>query len=153
MRFDKSLMLSLIEYAENIESTYDIPIASLLYNYKTKEKFFFHNQSYKQHDPTAHAEIVGIRELCHKYKTNFLTDFDIYVTLEPCDMCAKAISIARIRRLYFGAYSNKWGGVEHGSLVFSQKTCMFKPEVIGGIEVSRCEKILQEYFKHLREIE
>lgn len=151
MPFDKNLMISLITYAENLNSSTDIPVASLIYNYKNNERFYFHNQSYELCDPTAHAEILGIRALCKRFKTNFLTNCDIYITLEPCDMCAKAISIARFRRLYFGAYSEKWGGVDHGSWIFSSKTCLYKPEIIGGIESSRCEKILQNYFLQLRE--
>lgn len=153
MPFDKNLMLSLINYAENIDSVVDIPVAALIYNYTTEEKFYFHNQAYVEHDPTAHAEILGIRKICQKYKTNFLTDFDIYITLEPCDMCAKAISIARFRRLYFGAYSSKCGGVDHGSRIFSSSTCLYVPEIIGGVEKSRCEKILREYFVKLRKEE
>lgn len=153
MPFDKSLMLSLVNYAENINSSVDVPVAALIYNYTTGEKFYFHNQAYAMYDPTAHAEILGIRNICQKYKTNFLTNFDIYVTLEPCDMCAKAISIARFRRLYFGAYSPKCGGVDNGSKIFSSTTCLCIPEIISGIERSRCENILKKYFIKLRKRE
>lgn len=97
-------------------------------------------------DPTAHAELLAIRAACEKLGTPRLTDCDLYVTLEPCAMCAAAISFARIRRLYFGAYDAKGGGVEHGARFFSQPTCHHKPEVYGGISEGECGQLLKEFF-------
>jgi tRNA(adenine34) deaminase len=101
-------------------------------------------------DPTAHAEIVVLQEGARRYGRPRIEACDLYVTLEPCPMCAAAISLARIRRLYFGAYDPKSGGVDHGPRVFQQSTCHHKPEVVGGIEESRCSEILRAFFRELR---
>ena len=79
-----------------------------------------------------------------------LPDFDLYVTLEPCAMCAGAISLARLRRLYFGAYDPKGGGVEHGARVFDQPTCHHRPEVVGGVEETAAAAVLTDFFKNRR---
>ena len=85
-------------------------------------------------DPTGHAEILVLREVAIKVCSPRLSGCDIYVTLEPCPMCAQAISFSRIRRLYFGAYDSKNGAVDHGVKIFSQKFCNHKPEIIGSLE-------------------
>src|SRR5690606_35648570 len=82
-------------------------------------------------DPTAHAEMLALREAARAMGSKWLEGCDLYVTLEPCAMCAAAISLARVRRLYFGAYDPKSGGVEHGARVFAQATCHHRPEVYG----------------------
>ena len=104
------------------------------------------NATEAAHDPTAHAEMLVIKEACRIAGAPRLPEYDIYVTLEPCPMCAAAISFARFRRLYFGAYDPKGGGVEHGPKVFSHATCHHKPEVYGGIEEGACGEILKEFF-------
>jgi len=109
-----------------------------------------HNLTETKNDPTAHAELLAIRCACEILGTPRLTDCDLYVTLEPCAMCATAISFARIRRLYFGAYDPKGGGVEHGARMFRQPTCHHKPEVYGGINESECGELLKEFFKERR---
>ncbi|MEE8392795.1 MAG: nucleoside deaminase [Rhodospirillales bacterium] len=101
-------------------------------------------------DPTAHAEIVALRRASALMGAARLEDCDIYVTLEPCPMCAGAISLARVRRLYFGAYDAKGGGVEHGSKVFDQPTCHHKPEVIGGLEETAAGELLKDFFRERR---
>lgn len=106
------------------------------------------NEVLKNKDPTAHAEILAIRRASSKLGTQFLCDCDMYVTLEPCAMCAQAISLARIRRLYFGAYDHKCGAVTHGAHIF--KYSNHKPEVLGGILESQCSKILQRFFENKR---
>ncbi len=97
-------------------------------------------------DPTAHAEILAIRDACLALGSERLIDCDLYVTLEPCAMCAGAISLARIRRLYFGASDPKGGGVEHGARVFSQVTCNHAPEIYGGLDEERCGDLLKAFF-------
>jgi tRNA(Arg) A34 adenosine deaminase TadA len=104
------------------------------------------NRTEELNDPTAHAEMLAIREAAAHYKTPRLEEVDMYVTLEPCAMCASAISFARIRRLYFGAYDLKGGGVEHGGKFFSQPTCHHAPEVYGGIEETKCSLMLKVFF-------
>ena len=101
-------------------------------------------------DPTAHAEILAIRAAATERGTARLVDCDIYVTLEPCAMCAQAIAFARLRRLYFGAADPKGGGVEHGARIFDQPTCHHRPEVIGGIQEDRAAALLRGFFKERR---
>ncbi len=104
------------------------------------------NRTLELHDPTAHAELLAIREACAKIGSERLIDCDLYVTLEPCAMCAAAISFARIRRLYFGAPDPKGGGVEHGPRFFAQSTCHHAPEVYGGIGEAASAALLKTFF-------
>ncbi len=97
-------------------------------------------------DPTAHAELLVIRQACASVGSDRLENADLYVTLEPCAMCAAAISFARIRRLYFAAADPKGGAVEHGTRFFSSPTCHHAPEVYGGIEEVRAAALLREFF-------
>lgn len=106
------------------------------------------NETIANKDPTAHAEILAIRRACLILDTHILDACNIYVTLEPCAMCAQAISLARIKRLYFGAYDKKYGGVEHGCRVFDH--AIHKTEIIGGVFETQCSKILQDFFKKRR---
>ncbi|MEL0013219.1 MAG: nucleoside deaminase [Alphaproteobacteria bacterium] len=108
------------------------------------------NRVEQDRDPTAHAEILAIRAAARELRVPRLTDCDLYVTLEPCTMCAQAIAFARIRRLVFGAYDPKGGGVEHGARVFSQPTCHHAPEIVGGMEEGACAGLLKEFFAGLR---
>jgi tRNA(Arg) A34 adenosine deaminase TadA len=109
-----------------------------------------HNQPRRLNDPTAHAEILAIRAACAVLGEERLTGCDLYVTLEPCPMCAGAISIARIRRLYYGASDPKGGGVEHGPRVFDQPTCHHVPEVYGGFREREAAALLRDFFAQRR---
>jgi tRNA(adenine34) deaminase len=104
------------------------------------------NRTLSLRDPTAHAELLAIRAACAKLGSERLTACDLYVTLEPCAMCAAAISFARIRRLYFGAADPKGGAVEHGPRFFQQPTCHHAPEVIGGLGEARAAALLKDFF-------
>jgi tRNA(adenine34) deaminase len=108
------------------------------------------NRTRELKDPTAHAEMLAIRAACAALGTERLPDCDLYVTLEPCPMCAAAISFARIRRLYFGASDPKGGGVEHGPRVFSHATCHHAPEVYGGISETEAARLLVTFFEERR---
>ena len=108
------------------------------------------NRTLELKDPTAHAEMLAIRAAARVTSSERLIDCDLYVTLEPCAMCAGAISFARIRRLYFAAADEKMGAVEHGSRFFSQATCHHKPEVYSGIGEERGRILLREFFKTRR---
>ena len=101
-------------------------------------------------DPTAHAEMLVLRAGAAARGAARLDDCDLYVTLEPCAMCAAAIAFARLRRLYFGAYDPKGGAVEHGPRFFEQPTCHHRPEVYGGIEERRAADLLRRFFKERR---
>jgi tRNA(adenine34) deaminase len=104
------------------------------------------NETEARSDPTAHAEVLVIRAAAAKVGTPRLPSCDLYVTLEPCAMCAGAVSLARIRRVIYGAYDPKGGGVDHGARVFSHPTCHHKPEVVGGVAASRAEALLKDFF-------
>lgn len=101
-------------------------------------------------DPTAHAEMLAIRSALAKRGTGRLDGCDLYVTLEPCAMCAGAIAHVRLRRVYFAAEDSKAGAVENGIRLFDQPTCHHRPEVIGGIGAGRAETLLREFFRALR---
>jgi tRNA(adenine34) deaminase len=108
------------------------------------------NRTLRDHDPTAHAEMLAIRAAAARLGSERLTDCDLYVTLEPCAMCTAAISFARIRRLYFGAPDPKGGAVEHGVRFFSAATCHHRPEVYGGIGEREAAGLLRAFFAERR---
>ena len=109
-----------------------------------------HNEPRESHDPTAHAEILAIRRAAQALGDERLTDCDLYVTLEPCAMCAGAIVHARIARLYYAASDPKGGAVEHGARVFEQKQCLHRPEVYAGIGEDEAADLLREFFRERR---
>lgn len=108
------------------------------------------NRTRELNDPTAHAEILAIRQACAALGAERLTGADLYVTLEPCAMCTAAISFARIRRLYFGAEDEKGGGVLHGGRFFSSPSCHHSPEVYSGISETEAASLLLEFFRSKR---
>lgn len=108
------------------------------------------NRTEADHDPSAHAELLALRVAARRLGSPRLTDCDLYVTLEPCAMCAQGIAFARIRRLYYGAPDPKGGGVEHGARIFAQPTCHHRPEVYGGIEEGRAGALLRAFFRDRR---
>jgi cytidine deaminase len=108
------------------------------------------NRTLELRDPTAHAEMLVIREACRLTGAERLTGHDLYVSLEPCTMCAAAISFARIRRLYFGAGDPKMGAVEHGARVFTLQTCHHAPEVYGGLSEKPAADLLRRFFEARR---
>lgn len=101
-------------------------------------------------DPTGHAEIIALKRAAQVLGSERLSDCDLYVTLEPCAMCAGAISLARIRRLYFGASDEKGGAVENGARFFTLPTCHHAPEVYSGFQERECAALLTRFFKELR---
>ena len=108
------------------------------------------NRTLELKDPTAHAEMLAIRAAARILDSERLVDCDLYVTLEPCAMCAAALSFARIRRLYFAAADEKMGAIEHGPRFFSQATCHHRPDVYSGIGEERARILLREFFKSRR---
>jgi tRNA(adenine34) deaminase len=109
------------------------------------------NRTRELNDPTAHAEILAIRIACEALRDERLIGCDLHVTLEPCAMCAAAISFARIRRLYFGASDPKGGGVEHGGRFYAQPTCHHAPEVYGGFREREAAQLLRDFFRERRD--
>jgi tRNA(Arg) A34 adenosine deaminase TadA len=108
------------------------------------------NRTLTDHDPTAHAELVALREAAKKIGSERLVDCDLYVTLEPCTMCAGAISFARVRRLYYGAADPKGGAVESGVRFFASPTCHHAPDVYSGVGESESARLLKEFFRERR---
>lgn len=110
------------------------------------------NEVTKTHDPAGHAEIIALRRAGLTLTSKHLIGCDLYVTLEPCTMCAGAISLARIRRLYYGASDEKGGAVENGARFFSLATCHHAPEVYSGFQEAECSALLRDFFKARRDI-
>jgi tRNA(adenine34) deaminase len=108
------------------------------------------NRTLRDKDPTAHAETLAIRQAAAAVGTERLTDCDLYVTLEPCTMCAAAMSFARLRRVYYGAADPKGGAVESGVRFFSSPNCHHRPEVYGGIGADQAAAMLKEFFRERR---
>lgn len=108
------------------------------------------NRSIEYKDPSAHAEMVAIREACQITGAQRIPEYDLYVTLEPCTMCAGAISFARIRRVVFGAPDIKGGAVINGVKFFDQSTCHHRPEVTGNVLEDECGQILRDFFAERR---
>jgi tRNA(Arg) A34 adenosine deaminase TadA len=110
------------------------------------------NSTRETHDPTAHAEINALRAACQAARSDRLSGHDLYVTLEPCPMCAAAISAARIRRLYYAAPDPKSGGVAHGPRIFTHPQCHHRPEVYDGMAEAEAAALLTRFFQDLRNV-
>jgi tRNA(adenine34) deaminase len=128
----------------------DVPVGATLVDVGGSIIAAAGNRVERGHDPTAHAEMLVLREGAARLGVKNLANCDLYVTLEPCPMCAAAIALAHIRRLYFGAYDAKGGGVEHGARIFEQPTCHHRPEVYGGIAERAAGDLLRRFFRARR---
>ena len=146
---DSHMQLALAE-AERAAARGEVPVGAVLAGPDSTVLASAGNRTRELTDPTAHAEMLVIRAACVALGQERLTNCDIYVTLEPCAMCAAAISFARLRRLYYGASDAKGGGVEHGPRVFAHPTCHHAPECYGGIEAVRAGEILRSFFASRR---
>ncbi len=149
MRSEKYFEIA-FKAAEEAAEQGEVPVGAVLVSNNDEILSIARNRMKELKDPTAHAEVLAIREACQKLDSERLPDADLYVTLEPCTMCATAISFARIRRLYFGAYDPKGGAIEYGARFFSQPTCHHMPEIYGGFQETRAEAMLKDFFKKLR---
>lgn len=147
--FDNQHMLTAIEAAKNALLINEVPVGAAVVK-DGKVLATAHNLTISSNDPTAHAEVLAIRSAAEFLKSSRLENCDLYVTLEPCPMCAQAISLARIRRLYIGALDVKGGGVIHGPKIYHHKTAFHKPEVYDGIMSEECGKILSDFFRKIR---
>lgn len=135
--------------ARNASESGEVPIGCVLVR-GTEIVARAGNRTLTDRDPTAHAEMLAIRQAAHILQTERLTECDLYVTLEPCAMCAAAISFARIRRVYYGAADPKGGAVDHGVRFFASPTCHHRPEVYGGIGESEAGALLKDFFAERR---
>ena len=143
-------MLAALAQAEAAAARGEVPVGAVVVDANGAVLAQAGNRTRELADPTAHAEMLAIRAACQALGSERLGDADLYVTLEPCAMCAAAISFARLRRLYFAASDPKGGGVEHGPRIFSQPTCHHAPEVYGGIEEVRAAALLRAFFERRR---
>jgi tRNA(adenine34) deaminase len=145
-----SLMARALELAQAAGAAGEVPVGAVIADRRGRVLAAERNRMVERRDPTAHAEMLAIRAACAALGEGRLAGCDIYVTLEPCAMCAAAISFARLARLYFGAYDPKGGGVEHGARVFAHSTCHHRPEVYGGIAEKRAGELLRRFFAERR---
>lgn len=144
-------MIQALAAAKNAAAQGEIPVGAVVVDGKSGAVLAAAgNETESANDPAAHAEILALRQACALRGSPRLPECDLYVTLEPCPMCATAISFARLRRVYFGAYDPKGGGVDHGPRIFTQPTCHHRPEVYGGIHEQDCASLLKVFFREKR---
>lgn len=140
------------KYAKLAKELNEIPVGAVIVDNNTGKIIAKgHNLVEKLQNPIAHAEINVINEACAVLNNKFLYECSIYVTLEPCPMCAQAISNARIKRLYFSAYDTKSGGVDHGARIFNASSCHHKPEIYGGINEHEASQLMKDFFSGKRD--
>ena len=150
MKFNNH-MIEAFHQAERALNRGEVPVGAVLVEPNTKKILSADgNRTIELKDPSAHAEMLVIRKGCQVQGSERLEGCDLYVTIEPCPMCAAAISFARIRRLYFGAEDEKMGGVMNGPRIFTSTSCHHQPEVFDGIGAGRAKKIMQEFFRQKR---
>ena len=130
----------------------EIPIGAVIIDSNELIISANHNLTFNSFDPTSHAEILCIREATKKLQTKYLKECDIFVTLEPCAMCAQALAASRIRRIYFSAYDEKFGAVNDRINIFRDIKVNIKPEIYGGIQEERSIKLLRSFFRNKRGI-
>ena len=144
------MVQALIE-AEAAAAQGEVPVGAVVVDSRTGEIIGRgHNRTEADHDPAGHAEIIALRQACAVVGAPRLPDCDLYVTLEPCAMCATAISFARVARVYYGASDPKSGGVAQGARVFSHPQCHHVPEVYDGISEAACAEVLRAFFRERR---
>jgi len=149
MAMEKSFMEMALDQANEAARRGEVPVGAVLVDFSSGEGRAIAadgNRTLELSDPTAHAEMLVIRAAANALSSERLPGCDLYVTLEPCPMCAQAISLARLRRIYYGAPDPKGGGVDHGPCIFAQPTCHHAPEVYGGIDETRSAKLLRDFF-------
>ena len=136
--------------AEAAAARGEVPVGAVLLDAAGELLAAAGNRVEELSDPTAHAELLVIREAARRLRTPRLGACDLYVTLEPCPMCAQAISFARVRRLYYGAADPKGGGIAHGPRIFASSSCHHAPEVYGGIGERQAAALLRAFFRARR---
>ena len=147
---DNEFMAQALSAAQQAGARDEVPIGAVIV-YQGKIIATQGNQTREQHDPTAHAEVLAIREACQKLGAQRIPECDLYVTLEPCAMCAAAIAFARIRKLVIGALDEKGGGVINGVRFFEADTCHHKKiEIVSGVKASECAELLKSFFSSKR---
>ena len=151
MSFPRSeAMAAALAEAQAAAARGEVPIGASIVDATGRMLAHAGNRTRELNDPTAHAELLAIRAAGARLGSERLIDCDLYVTLEPCPMCAAAIGFARIRRLYYGAPDPKGGGVDHGPRIYAHATCHHRPEVYGGIGEADAAEMLRSFFRERR---
>ena len=143
-------MLLALREAEDAASRGEVPVGAVVVSASGVVLASAGNRTMELKDPTAHAELLALRAAAAALGSERLNDCDLYVSLEPCAMCAGAISHARVRRVYYGAEDPKMGAVDHGPRFFAQPTCHHRPEVYGGIGAGEAARLLKSFFQDRR---
>lgn len=143
-------MQALLDLARRAAKHGEVPIAAAVLGPDGQVIAEAHNLVEANGDATQHAEMLALRDACQTLGQKYLENCTLVVTLEPCAMCAQAASLTKVKKIIFGAYDAKGGGVEHGARVFSHATCHHAPEVIGGVMASECGQVLTDFFKAKR---
>ena len=146
MIVNKKIIEELKKLALKANKKDEVPISAILVK-KNKIIFSAHNTCHNSNNPLNHAEMIVINKALKKTKKKFLNEYDIYSSLEPCTLCASAISFCRIKRVFFCAYDSKFGAITNGVKIFNKKNSMYKPKIIGGIEDKFFSQLLSEFFK------
>lgn len=146
----RSFMQTALQEARDAGARGEVPVGAVIVSPQGQIVAQAGNRTRELCDPTAHAEVLAIRQACKARGSERLVGHDLYVTLEPCPLCAGAISAARLARLYYGASDPKSGGVAHGARVFSHRQCHHAPEVYDGIAAREAEELLKTFFGQRR---
>lgn len=146
----KNHMVSALEEARLAAARGEVPVGAVVVTSEGRLLARAGNRVEELSDPTAHAELLALRAAAQTLGSARLTDCDLYVTLEPCALCAAAISLFRLRRVYFGAYDPKGGAIDHGPHWFTQPTCLHRPEVYGGLDEAASAELLRRFFAERR---
>lgn len=152
MDLHEKMMRHALELAHKAASLDEVPVGAVVYDDNGTIWGEGHNRTIMDSDPTAHAELVALRAACAKRQSPIVADLHLAVTLEPCAMCAQALSWARIKTLRFGAWDVKSGGTINGARVFNSDTCHHKPEVFDGMLEEPCRAIMQKFFEGKRHV-
>ena len=144
-------MQAALDEAQAAASRNEVPVGAVVLGPDGRILARAGNRTEADNDPTAHAEILALRAAATSRNSPRLPDCELVVTLEPCPMCSHAISLFRIRRLTFGAYDPKGGGVEHGARVFDATSCHHRPEIVGGVRETEAATLLRDFFRGKRQ--
>lgn len=147
---DSDMMAMALDQARRAAARGEVPVGAVLVSADGRVLAQAGNRVEELSDPTAHAEMLVIREAAADGGSPRLIGAELFVTLEPCAMCAQALSLARVRRIVFAAYDPKGGGVEHGARVFSHATCHHVPDVVGGLMEREASELLKDFFRERR---
>lgn len=150
MTMHNAHMKMAVQLATKASLAGEVPVAAIVVDGNNCIVAHSTNRVQELGDATAHAEILAIRQACQTLKRKYLATCSLYVTLEPCTMCAGAIAHARLERVFFGAHDPKGGAIDHGARVFFLPTMHHKPQIIGGMEESLCKRLLKTFFRERR---